>query len=165
LVRVLTGAMWLIHGVPKFVHSDRFMPPNGFFASYLQQGIAGGSGPYRDFLLNVVQPNAGIFAELVRLGEVCVGISLVLGLFSRLGGFVGIVLPLNYVAARNGLGSFSEWATADGALMLLSAISFVLPTGRVAGCDALLTRRTPRRATVVPEVVPERPLQGPTAPS
>jgi uncharacterized membrane protein YphA (DoxX/SURF4 family) len=164
LVRVLTGAIWLTHGVPKFLRSDLFMPPNGFFATYVQRGVAGTTGPYHDFLANVVQPNAGVFAELVRLGEVCVGISLVLGMFTRLGGFVGILLPLNYLAARGGFGSASEWGAMDGCMMLLSAINFVLPTGRVAGIDSLLTRRSPRRQVVVPEVVPERPLDGPSAP-
>ena len=164
LVRFLTGAIWLIHGVPKFLHSDRFMPPNGAFASYVQHGMATTTGSYHNFLLNVVQPNATVFAELVRLGEVCVGISLVLGLLTRFGGFVGILLPLNYLAARGGFGSASEWASMDGCMMLLSAISFVLPTGRVAGFDALFSRRSPRRQVVVPEIVPERPLDGPTAP-
>jgi thiosulfate dehydrogenase (quinone) large subunit len=165
LVRILTGAIWLVHGVPKFLHSDTFMPPGGFFGSYLQRGLAASSGPYHDFLANVVAPNAGVFAELVRLGEVCVGISLVLGLFTRLGGLVGILLPLNYIAARGGLGSFSAWGAIDGCMILLSAINFVLPTGRVAGVDALLPHRVPRRtAVVVPEVVPEPPLRGPTAP-
>jgi len=164
LVRGLTGIVWLTHGVPKFLHSDRFMPPGGMFATYLQRGLAAGSGPYHDFLANVVQPNAAVFAELVRLGEVCVGISLVLGLFTRLGGLIGILLPLNYIAARGGFGSFTEWGTIDGCLLLLSAINVVLPTGRVAGIDALMTRRKPRRETVVPEIVIEQPLRGPTAP-
>jgi thiosulfate dehydrogenase (quinone) large subunit len=164
LVRFLTGAFWLIHGVPKFLHSDRFMPPGGVFATYVQRGITSTHGSYHDFLLNVVQPNANVFAELVRLGEVCVGISLVLGLLTRFGAFVGIVLPLNYLAARGGFGSASEWASVDGCMMLLSAISFVLPAGRVAGLDALFARRTPRRQVVVPEVVPERPLDRPSAP-
>jgi thiosulfate dehydrogenase (quinone) large subunit len=164
LVRFLTGVMWLTHGVPKFLHSDRFMPPSGLFATYVQHGVTSTTGPYHDFLANVVQPNAGLFAELVRLGEVCVGISLLLGLLTRLGGFVGILLPLNYLAARGGFGSVSEWGALDGSMMLLSAISFVLPTGRVAGIDGLFTRRSPRRQVVVPEVVPERPLDRPSAP-
>lgn len=164
IARVLTGVIWLTHGVPKFLHSDRFMPPGGVFATYLQKGLASGTGPYHDFLANVVQPNAGIFAELVRLGEVCVGISLVLGLVTRLGGVVGVLLPLNYLAARGGLGSFSAWGSLDGCIMLLSAINVVLPTGRIAGIDALMTRRAPRRQTVKAEVVPEPPMRGPTAP-
>jgi uncharacterized membrane protein YphA (DoxX/SURF4 family) len=164
LVRFLTGGIWLVHGVPKFLNSAQFMPPAGVFATYLQNGIAKTTGPYHDFLVNTVTPNAALFAELVRFGEVCVGISLLLGLFSRLGGLVGILLPLNYLAARGGLGTLSEWSSIDGCLMLLSALSFVLPTGRVAGLDALSLRLSVRRTTVVAEMVPERPMDGPTAP-
>ena len=111
-----------------------------------------------------LRPNAALFAELVRFGEVCVGISLLLGLFSRVGGFVGILLPLNYLAARGALGTLNGWSSIDGCLMLLSALSFVLPTGRIAGLDALMLRPSVRRTTVVAEMVPERPLDGPTAP-
>ncbi|HVR45882.1 MAG TPA: TQO small subunit DoxD [Candidatus Binatia bacterium] len=162
LVRVLTGLIWLIHGIPKFTNSAAFMPPSGFIVSYVQEGIGKTAGPYHDFLVGVVQPNIGIFAELVRLGEVCVGISLVLGLFTRLGGFFGIVLPLDYMAARGALTTFTDWSTVDACMALLSAISLVLPTGRVVGLDAFFSHRRVK-ATVVPEVVPERPMDRPTA--
>jgi thiosulfate dehydrogenase (quinone) large subunit len=165
LARILTGAIWLIHALPKFMHGDEFVPPNGFFATYLQTGIAKTAGPYHDFLVNVVQPNAIVFADLVRVGELLVGVSLVLGLFTRLGGFFGIVLPLDYMAARGAFSSINALSSGDAALALLSAISFVLPTGRVAGFDALLTRRRPMRSrVVVPEVVAEPPLDRPSAP-
>ena len=164
IVRILTGAIWLVHGIPKFTNSLVFMPPDGAIASYVQQGLTKTTGPYHDFLATVVQPNIALFAELVRLGEVGVGVSLFLGLFARLGGLVGIILPLNYLAARGGLTSASEWASLDGAMMLLSAISFVLPTGRVAGMDAYFAPRRARKTVVVPEVVPQRPLDGPSAP-
>ena len=165
LVRILTGAIWLIHGVPKFMHSDAL-----YAAERRLRKLRAARDRDDDRFVSRLscrvssQPNATVFAELVRLGEVCVGISLVLGLLTRFGGFVGIVLPLNYLAARGGFGSASEWASMDGCMMLLSAISFVLPTGRVAGFDALFSRRSPRRQVVVPEIVPERPLDGPTAP-
>jgi thiosulfate dehydrogenase (quinone) large subunit len=164
LVRFLTGVMWLIHAVPKFLHPERFLPPNGAFSTYLQHGITSTVGPYRDFMVTVVSPNAALVAELVRVAELLVGISLVLGLFTRLGALFGIVLPLNYMAARAAIATVSGWGTLDAAMLLLSAISFVLPTGRVAGCDALFARRR-RPAAIIPEVVPERPLEGPTAPS
>jgi uncharacterized membrane protein YphA (DoxX/SURF4 family) len=163
LVRVLTGLIWLIHGIPKFTNSAAFMPPSGLIVNYVQAGIGKTTGPYHDFLVGVVQPNIGIFAELVRLGEVCVGISLVLGLFTRLGGFFGILLPLDYLAARGALTTFTDWSTVEACMALLSAISLVLPTGRVAGMDAFFTRRRAKTA-VIPEVVPERPLDRPTAP-
>jgi uncharacterized membrane protein YphA (DoxX/SURF4 family) len=163
IVRILTGLIWLIHGVPKFLNSAAFMPPNGVIVTYVAQGAAKATGPYHDFLAGVVQPNIAVFAELVRLGEVCVGISLVLGLFTRVGGFVGILLPLNYMAARGAIGTFTDWSSIDSCMALLSAISLVLPTGRVLGVDALFARRRIRPATVIPEVVPERPLDRPTA--
>jgi thiosulfate dehydrogenase (quinone) large subunit len=164
VVRILTGAMWLIHAVPKFLNSAMFLPPNGFFTSYVQTGIGKTSGPYHDFLVNVVAPNASIFAECVRVGELLVGISLVLGLFTRVGGFFGILLPLDYMAARGALGTVSGWGTADASIALLSAINLVLPTGRIAGFDGLRAPRVRRTPTVVAEVVPERPLDGPHAP-
>lgn len=164
IIRVLTGVIWLIHGVPKFLHGDRFLPPNGFFGNYLQQGIATTVGPYHDFMVSIIQPNAAIFAQLVRFGEVLVGISLVLGLFTRFGGFFGIVLPLNYMAVRGAISTLSGWGSPDASLALLSAISLVLPTGRVAGADGLRRRRVPARPKVIAEVVPERPLDRPSAP-
>ncbi|MGC1380555.1 MAG: DoxX family membrane protein, partial [Candidatus Baltobacteraceae bacterium] len=134
IVRILTGAIWLLHGVPKFLKSDAFMPPKGVIVTYVQNGLAKTTGPYHDFLANVVQPHIGLFAELVRLGEVCIGFSLFFGVFTRLGGLLGVLQPLNYIAARGDLASLSHgWSSLDGALILLSAISFVLPTGRVLG--------------------------------
>jgi thiosulfate dehydrogenase [quinone] large subunit len=164
MVRILTGAIWLIHAIPKFLNPDAFLPPGGFFATYLQQGISTTVGPFHDFLVSVVAPNAAVFAELVRFGELLVGISLVLGLFSRLGAFFGIVLPLCYMAARGAFGTVNGWGSADAALALLSAISLVFPTGRVVGIDGLRAARARRRPTVIAEVVPERPLDRPTAP-
>ena len=164
LVRILTGVIWLLHAIPKFLNGAAFLPPEGFFTTYLQRGIATTAGPYHDFLVNVIQPNAAIFAELVRFGELLVGISLVLGLFSRIGGFFGIVLTIDYMAGRGALGTLNGWGSLDAALALLSALSLVLPTGLVAGFDGLRAPRVRRRTVIVPEVVPERPLDRPTAP-
>ncbi len=58
----------------------------------------------------------------------------------------------------------SGWGSIDACIALLSAISLVLPTGRIAGFDGLRGQRAPRRKVVNAEVVPERPLDGPTAP-
>ncbi len=68
------------------------------------------------------------------------------------------------MAARGAIGTFNGWCGLDAALLLLSAISFVLPTGRVLGVDALFSRRRVAKRVVVPEFVPERPLDRPTAP-
>jgi len=161
IVRILTGAMWLSHAVPKFVNSQDFMPPNGLMATYVAQGLQRTTGIYHTFLANVVSPNLALFAELVRLGEMFAGVALLLGVFTRLGGLVGMILTLDYLAARGNMLSSAALQSLDCSLCVLSAVSLVLPTGRALGIDALLARRKAATPTVRAEFVPEPP---PTAP-
>ena len=164
VARVLTGIIWLAHGVPKFLHPELFMPPGGFMAGYISHGIATTSGSYHTFLLQTVQPNLQLFAQLVRFGEVLVGLSLLLGALTRVGGFFGIILPLCYLLARGNLTWSQILQSPELALMLLSAISLVLPTGRFLGFDGLFAYARRRPETVRAEFVPEPPLDKPTAP-
>lgn len=159
LLRVYTGVFWLSHGIPKFTNSPMFMPPDGFMPQLVQKAVSSQTGFYHDFLANVVVPNMALFAELVRLGEVLVGCSLVLGAFTRLGGFVGCVLALNYMAAKGAFGSWETIGTLDAVAFVLSFMMLAVPAGRVAGIDALLWRGPRRREEVVltPEVVEEPP--------
>lgn len=147
LVRIFTGLFWLSHGIPKFTDAASFMPPNGAMGQFLAKTIAGTVGPYHEFLVHTVQPNAGVFAELVRLGEVVAGCLLVFGLFTRLGGAIGVALGLNYLAAKGMMATVEGWNGLDGVSVVLSAISLILPTGRFLGVDWLLTRR--RRTPIV----------------
>ena len=164
VLRLYAGLFWLVHGIPKFLDSAAFMPPSGFMPQIVQKAAASQSGFYHDFLVNVVIPNITLFAELVRLGEVLVGCSLVLGVFTRFGGLVGCFLALNYMAAN---GEFSKWSTIgslDAAAFMLSFMMLAVPAGRLAGIDALLGRRVVvRKDAVIPEVVEEPPLRTPPA--
>ncbi len=164
LMRIMTGIIWLIHGVPKFTQSDQFMPPNGFITFYVTHGLQLTHGPYHWFLATLVQPHILLFAQLVRLGEVLVGLALVFGLLTRLGGFFGAVLALNYMAALGSVAGFNAWASLNACVLILSVTNFVLPTGRMLGVDVLLGAR-PRTRTVHAEFVEEHPLDGPSAPS
>jgi thiosulfate dehydrogenase [quinone] large subunit len=163
LLRILTGGIWLIHAIPKFTQSDEFMPPNGFIVMYITRGLqtTPPGGVYHSFLANIVQPNLPIFAEMVRLGELMVGVSLVLGVLTRLGGLGGVVLTLNYMAARGGLLSFDAWASLDAALLIMSLTNLVLPTGRVLGIDMFFGKRVEEPATVRAVFVDEPPIATP----
>jgi thiosulfate dehydrogenase (quinone) large subunit len=158
VLRLYAGAFWLSHGIPKFLNSAAFMPPSGFMPQAVQKAAMSQTGFYHDFLLNVVTPNITLFAELVRLGEVLVGCSLILGVFTRLGGVVGCFLALNYMGLN---GEFASWTTIgslDAAAFMLSFLMLAVPAGRVAGVDAMLVRRTAaRKDVVVPEIVDEEP--------
>jgi uncharacterized membrane protein YphA (DoxX/SURF4 family) len=164
LVRVLTGGIWLAHAIPKFTRSDAFLPPSGSIVQLVGKAVqAHPSTPYAQFLAHVVQPYVGIFAELVRLGELMVGVALVLGVLTRLGALGGIVMALNFLAARGGLSSIEEWAGLDGTLLVLTAVSLVLPTGRVWGIDALFAAKA-ETEPIVRAVFVDEPPPGP-APS
>ena len=165
--RIYTGVFWLMHGIPKFTQSQDFMPPNGMMTQFLNAQITHNSGPYQAFLTNVVLPNAWFFAELVRIGEVVTGCLLLLGFYTRLGGLIGVLLSLNYISAKGGLMHLSVWSGLDSTALVLSALSIVLPTGRVLGVDAILARlrRRPVQPAAAAVFVEEPPMTGPTAPS
>lgn len=154
LLRIYAGAFWLVHGVPKFLDSAKFMPPGGFMPQAVNQAAASQTGFYHDFLVGTVIPNINLFAELVRLGEVLTGCALLLGVFTRFGGLVGCFLALNYMAMQGEFTKISTIGSLDGVAFVLSFLMLAVPAGRVAGVDALLVR--PRRtAATGPRVVPE----------
>ena len=161
IFRLYAGAFWLVHGIPKFLNPAMFMPPNGYMTQALAHASATSTGFYHDFLVNTVTPNVGLFAELVRLGEVLTGLSLLLGFLTPLGGLAGCFLALNYLAATGEL-HWSGIGTLNAAALALSFFCVVLPVGRFAGVDALFVHRPNSRA-VKAEFVDE-PLSAPRAP-
>lgn len=165
LLRIYAGAFWLMHGIPKFTQSAMFMPPTGMMTNFINTAITNTHGPYQQFLTSVVLPNATLFAELVRLGEVVTGSLLLLGLFSRWGGVLGILLSLNYLSAHGGLNHLSVWSGIDSTALVISFLNVVLPTSAVLGVDGLLARV--KGVTSAPKAVfvEEPPMTGPTAPT
>jgi uncharacterized membrane protein YphA (DoxX/SURF4 family) len=168
IFRIYTGAFWLMHGIPKFTHGQDFMPPTGMMTGFINNAITHTSGPYQWFLTNIVLQNASLFAELVRLGEVVTGLLLILGLFTRAGAVIGILLSLNYLTASGDLAHLTVLLSGlNSAALMLSLINLVLPTGRILGIDGLLARSkgsgTPGGQQAV--FVDEPPMRGPTAPT
>jgi uncharacterized membrane protein YphA (DoxX/SURF4 family) len=158
-LRCYAGLFWLSHGIPKFLTAQMFMPPSGYMPMAVNKAVQSQTGFYHDFLVSVVVPNISLFAELVRLGEVLVGCSLLLGIFTRFGGLVGCFLALNYMALNGEFASWTTIGTLDAAAFVLSFLMIVIAAGRVAGVDALLHRATRKDPPLIPEVVEEQPLR------
>lgn len=136
------------------------MPPDGFMPVLVNKAIQTQTGFYHNFLAQIVAPNIQVFAELVRLGEVLVGCSLLLGIFTRLGGFVGCFLALNYMAANGEFSSFTTIGSLDACAFVLSFLMLAVPAGRVGGVDALLRRRRAHEdPVVIAEFVDEPPAR------
>ena len=92
-----------------------------------------------DFVNNIVLPNFYLFAPLVYGLEVLTAVSLMLGLFVRLGGVIGALQIVNLW-----LGLYSapnEWPWTYVFLILLMASFALHHYGRSLGIDAIIVRR------------------------
>ena len=133
VLRVLIGAMWWQQSLWK-------IPPHFDGLKYwMQQEAAHAAIPLQGELVgDVVLPNLWLFGPLVYLVEVCIGVSLVLGLCSRAGAVLGLLMGANLW-----LGLYSapgEWPWTYMFLVVIQALFAIDPPGRVLGADALLRR-------------------------
>jgi thiosulfate dehydrogenase (quinone) large subunit len=97
---------------------------------------------YREFLHAVVLPNAPLFARLIPWGELLVGVSLLLGLATRLSAAGALLLLVNYMLAKGAW--FWYPSSNDAALAAIAVAIIVGAAGRTFGVDAVLARRWPR---------------------
>lgn len=139
VLRVLVGTMWWQQSLWK-------IPPNFAGLRYwMQQEVAHASTALLSaFVGDIVLPHLNVFGPLVYLTEVAIGISLLLGLFSRLGAVLGVLMGVNLW-----LGLYSapgEWPWTYMFLIIIMGLFFIDPPGRVLGADGLLRRHTGRAA-------------------
>jgi uncharacterized membrane protein YphA (DoxX/SURF4 family) len=86
-----------------------------------------------------VIPNMAWMGWLIFLMEAFVAVSLILGLFTRLGGLVGLLQALNLFFGVSLVPG--EWYWSYLMLAILSLIFLAVPTGRSLGLDAWLRPR------------------------
>lgn len=93
---------------------------------------------YKAFLLGTVVPNQA-FAHLTALGEVAVGLSLVLGLFTEVGAVAGALQVIVYGLAVQHM---SPGQQGFHVMLFAMMVAFLFArAGRTWGLDALLARR------------------------
>jgi thiosulfate dehydrogenase [quinone] large subunit len=140
LLRVYLGVVFLIAAIPKL--REDFTP--GLTAFVGQRAMEHSHLFYREFLQEVVLPNAQLFATLVTWGELLVGVSLILGLMTRLSATVALLLTLNYMLAKGAW----PWTPSsnDAAFAAISLALLIGAAGRTFGLDSILAKRWPRSA-------------------
>ena len=94
---------------------------------------------YKKFLSEMVLPHQELFGYLVMLGEIAVGLCLLLGLFTRFATCVGLFMLVNYYLgpgmARGGA------PMAQQQTFIVALIVFLLSNpGRALGLDGLIFR-------------------------
>jgi uncharacterized membrane protein YphA (DoxX/SURF4 family) len=132
-LRVLMGAMWwqqTLWKIPPHFDGLRFwMEQEAEHAAIPLQG---------DLVRDIVLPNLAVFGPLVYLVELSIAVSLLLGLFSRAGALLGLLMGLNLW-----LGLYSapnEWPWTYMFLVMIQVWFVINPPGRVLGADVLLHR-------------------------
>ena len=145
-VRILVGALWLNGGIEKLLNPD--FPRQ--FADTLEVGGFVSQAPpfFRGFMQSTVVPNAELFAQLVRAGELTVGVALILGFLTNLAavGSVALSIPIllsgGGVRLGTGLGA-PEFITINVLIALISLVILFSPAAKEASLDSGLARRSP----------------------
>lgn len=93
------------------------------------------------FLESVIMPTIRFSGWLLWLAEAAIFVTLLLGLFSRLGGLIAVAVSAQLMIGLSGIPNPYEWEWAYNTIFLLSLVMFAFAPGRVFGVDALLRPR------------------------
>ncbi len=159
VLRVYTGVFWVAHALTKIIDPN-FGNPDGDVARLVTMSISSSSGLYQHVLVDAVQPHLVLFATVLTYGEVLIGLSLILGVFSRFGAFGGVLVAALYWLMSGEFATIAGYATGNAAVLVLSLTCVVLPVGMSFGVDGVRARR---RQKPTPQAVEVPVLANPDA--
>jgi thiosulfate dehydrogenase (quinone) large subunit len=141
VARIATGVVFVFLGVWKtFWTSFAYSQMGQALAQYIQHDAV---GIYRGFLAKVVAPHPVFFGYVVGIGELLVGLSLVLGLWVRPLALYGMFYMFNLILAtwRAPAPGAAPWRYLANQLehiplLLLFAVFFATRAGEKWGLDA-----------------------------
>ena len=134
--RFYLGAMFAIAAYGKIFSAHGYVDAvRGFLVG---PSLAAAPAWYSSFVATAVLPHIGTVATLAVGAEVCIAVSLLLGIFTRLGAAVAIYLLINYMFAKGS----AIWnpASNDAADIMLAYVVVMTGPGRIFGLDKLLSR-------------------------
>lgn len=107
IIRLYVSYEWIIAGYEKVINPAWFgsgagAALNGFVQGALAQTT--GAHPavqmwYASFLQSAVAPNLIVFSNVVAVGELLVGVGLILGVLTGIAAFFGFFMNLNFLMA------------------------------------------------------------------
>lgn len=156
LFRMMFGVLWLDLALQKAPWVVQDGQQFGWLYGWIWQEINHPTFTfYKAFLEGVVLPNFTLFGYLTFFTEIALGLSLLLGLFTVLGGIGGAFWQLNIA-----LGSYSvpgEWYWIWFLLIVPHLVFAQSRAGRTLGIDRLLSDRLARgreRAEGIRRLIP-----------
>jgi uncharacterized membrane protein YphA (DoxX/SURF4 family) len=142
VARLLIGSLWWQQTLWKLppTYTDNPDGLSGGLHYWVGEMVQHSAFGIQSWLVEkVIQPHFYLFAPQVYMAEVIIAVSLLLGVFTRLGGLLGALMALNLW-----LGLYRapyEWPWAYFFLIMLQTTFVVLHAGRSLGFDAILARR------------------------
>ncbi|HYB76959.1 MAG TPA: DoxX family protein [Candidatus Bathyarchaeia archaeon] len=138
LSRLFIGALWWQQSLWKLPPTYTDQPDgSGGLRYWIGQMIQGAAFPVQaDFVKKIVLPHFYFFAPQVYAGEVLLAMSLMLGLFTRVGGFLGALMAVNLWLGLYRLNS--EWPWTYFFLIVIQIMFVAYRPGRSLGLDALV---------------------------
>jgi uncharacterized membrane protein YphA (DoxX/SURF4 family) len=142
LARCAIGGLWFEQTLWKLPPTFTDNPDGvtgGLRYWMTQMGQYAALGVQSAFVNNIVLPHFKVFAYQVWAIETLIAVSLLLGLFTRLGGLLGALMALNlWLGLYN---APNEWPWTYFFLLLLMGFFIVTRAGRALGLDALISSR------------------------
>lgn len=136
LARMAIGVMWLLS--LRWKLPPDFAPAHGRgLREWLQLEVQYAAFPlYGQWIETIVLPNFLLFAWLIFLTELCVGLSLLTGTWTRVGALIGGLLSINL-----GIGLLDvpgEWPWSYAMMVMWHGLFWVAAAGRLWGIDGWL---------------------------
>jgi len=144
LCRFFIGTMWWQQTLWKLppLYTDNPSDPlnSGLHYWMTREGQSAAIPLLSDFVNHIVLPNFYVFAPIVYALEVLTAVSLILGVFVRLWGWIGALQALNlWLGLYNADG---EWPWTYFFLIVLMVVFALHRYGRSLGLDAIILERT-----------------------
>jgi thiosulfate dehydrogenase [quinone] large subunit len=137
LARVVYGVLWWQQSKWKVPSDDFGRRSGGGLWYWVQQEIQFPTvAAYKDFLVNVMIPHWTFFGWMTLITETFIAVTLILGLFTRLGAFVALGMAANITIGI--LNVPHEWGWTYTMLIMLPAVFLLTGAGRSFGVDAFL---------------------------
>ncbi|SRR6266540_3290618 len=140
LARLLYGYLWWQQSAWKVPSDDFGRKSGGGLWYWVQQEVQHPTvTAYRDFLVNVMIPNWTFFGWMTLITETSIAVSLILGVFTRLGSLVAIGMAVNITIGI--LNVPHEWGWTYVMLIMMPALFLLTDAGRSFGVDAFVAPR------------------------
>jgi len=146
LARILYGYLWWQQSAWKVPSDDFGRKSGGGLWYWVQQEIQHPTvTAYKDFLVGVMIPHWTFFGWMTLITETSIAVTLMLGLFTRLGSLVAVGMAANITIGI--LSVPHEWGWTYMMLIMFPAIFLLTDAGRSVGVDSFLAPRLDQAAS------------------